>query len=124
MKQTMESALGFFPTDAQAAVVLEPGDHFDAMGGRFGIQGIAVISLFANDSCGFLPGEHEAEEFLYEPAFVERASRSIFKRSWAIDHFSAKVISRNRWSWMGCNVSRSMKECRDNNERFRFFSKK
>ena len=101
MKKPLESELGFFPTDAQAAVVLEPGDrafhgptpavsaqgstvlglgavgtvgrdHFDAMGGQFGIQGIAVISLVANDSRGLLLGEHEAEEFLDEPAFVGR----------------------------------------------------
>jgi hypothetical protein len=101
MKETLESALGFFPTDAQAAIVLESGDrafhsptpavsaqgatvlvlsavgtvgrdHFDAMGGQFGIQGIAVISLVANDSRGLLPGEHKAEEFLDKTAFVGR----------------------------------------------------
>jgi hypothetical protein len=27
MKETLESELGFFPTDAQAAVILEPGDR-------------------------------------------------------------------------------------------------
>ena len=101
MKKPLESALGFFPADAQAPVVLELGDrafngptpavsaqgatvlglgavgavgrdHFDAMGGQFGIQGIAVISLVTNDSRGFLLGEHEAEEFLDESAFVGR----------------------------------------------------
>jgi hypothetical protein len=103
MKETLESALGFFPSDAQAAVVLEPGDrafygpkpavsaqgstvlglgavgtvgrdHFDAMGGQFGIQGITVISLVAKDSRGLLPGEHEAEEFLDQTDFVRRAA--------------------------------------------------
>ena len=74
MKKPLESELGFFPTDAQAVVVLEPGDrsfycptpavsaqgstvlglgavgmvvhdHFDAIGGQFGIQMITVKVL-------------------------------------------------------------------------------
>ncbi len=101
MKKALESELGFFPTDAAPAVVLEPSDgslhrpapavaaqrstilslgsvgsvgsnHFDAFGHKRSIQRIAVISLIANDSRRELFGKHEAEEFLDESAFVRR----------------------------------------------------
>lgn len=93
MKKALESELGFFPADAEPAVVLEPSDgslhrpapavaaqratilslgsvgavgsdHFDALGRKRGIQRIAVISLIANDSRRKFFGEHEAEKFL------------------------------------------------------------
>ena len=101
MKKALESELGFFPADAEPAVILEPGDgslhrpapavaaqratilslgsvgavgsdHFDALGRQRGIQRIAVISLIANDSRRKFFGEHEAEEFLDESTLVRR----------------------------------------------------
>jgi hypothetical protein len=102
MKKALESELGFFPADAETAVVLEPCDgslhrsapalaaqratilslgsvgsvgsnHFDAFGRKRSIQRIAVISLIGNDSRRELFGKHEAEEFLDEYAFVRRS---------------------------------------------------
>jgi hypothetical protein len=101
MKKALESELGFFPTDAETTVVLEPCDgslhrpapavaaqratilslgsvgsvgsnHFDAFGRKHSIQRIAVIRLISNGLCREFFGKHEAEEFLDESAFVRR----------------------------------------------------
>ena len=105
MKKALESELGFFPADAESAVVLEPrdgsfhrpaatvaaqrttilslgaiasvgSDHFDTFGGKSSIQRIAVIGFISNDSRRSFFGKHEAEKFLDEPALVGRSRAS------------------------------------------------
>lgn len=105
MKKALESELGFFPADAESAVVLEPGDgsfhspaaavapqratilslgaiasvgrdHFDTLGSKRRVQRIAVISLIPNDSRRGFFGKHEAEKFLDEPALMGRSRAS------------------------------------------------
>ena len=105
MKKTLEGELGFFPADAESAVVLEPGDgsfhrpaatvaaqrttilslgaiasvgsdHFDTFGGKSSIQRIAVIGFISNDSRRSFFGKHEAEKFLDESALMGRSRAS------------------------------------------------
>ena len=99
MKKALESQSGFFPADAEPAIVLQPGDgafdspaplvsaqrssvlsdgtvgpirrdHFNALDGQLRVELVAVVGFIANDALGSFGAEHEAEEFLDEAAFV------------------------------------------------------
>lgn len=98
MKEALKSEERFFPPNAEATVVLEPGDgafdgpapfistegtsilshgslgtigrdHFDTIRGKLGVKLIAVVGFVTNDALGLIGGEHEAKELLDQAAF-------------------------------------------------------
>ena len=116
MKEALESEEGFFPADAEASIVLKPGnsalycpaaavtaqrpsvlsdgsvssvgcDHFDSLLEKRFIETITIVSFVSNDPLRQLPGQHETEEFLDEPAFrvVGRSGVDCHRQSLRID---------------------------------------
>jgi hypothetical protein len=98
MKEALEGEMRFFPADAKAAVVLEPGDgafdspasfvtsqgptvlglraiesigrdHLDSLSGQELVEPVTIVSFVTNDSRGSSLRNHETEELLDKMAF-------------------------------------------------------
>ena len=98
MKETLESEMRFFPANAKAAIVLEPGDgafdpptsfaapqgsavlgwraiepvggdHLDTLSGQQLIETVTIISFVTDDSGRCALSNHETKELLEEMAF-------------------------------------------------------
>ena len=98
MKETLEGEMRFFPANAKAAIVLEPGDrafdppasfaapqgsailgwraiepvgrdHLDPLGGQQLIETVTIVSFVTDDSRRCPLRNHETKELLEEMAF-------------------------------------------------------